>query len=123
MVNSQEMKQVVLNLVTNALDSLDAGGIVWIDVSRQGRQAVLTVRDNGCGMTPEVLEHLFEPFFTRRRDGLGTGLGLSITYRIVTDHGGQITAESPGGGQGSVLKVTLPIAEEGHGDNEQKQVA
>ena len=123
MVNSQEMKQVVLNLVTNALDSLDAGGIVWIDVSRQGRQAVLTVRDNGCGMTPEVLEHLFEPFFTRRRDGLGTGLGLSITYRIVTDHGGQITAESPQGGQGSVLKVTLPIAEEGHGDSERKQVA
>jgi len=123
MVNSQEMKQVVLNLVTNALDSLDTGGIVWIDLSRQGRQAVLTVRDNGCGMTEDVLEHLFEPFFTRRRDGLGTGLGLSITYRIVTDHGGQIIAESRGEKEGSVLKVLLPIAEEDHGDTKRAQVA
>lgn len=123
MVNSQEMKQVVLNLLTNALDSLETGGIVWIDLSRQGRQAVLTVRDNGCGMTEDVLEHLFEPFFTRRRDGLGTGLGLSITYRIVTDHGGQMTAESPGEGEGSVLKVLLPIAEEDHGDTKHAHVA
>ena len=123
MVNSQEMKQVVLNLVTNALDSLETGGIVWIDLSRQGRQAGLTVRDNGCGMTEDVLEHLFEPFFTRRRDGLGTGLGLSITYRIVTDHGGQIIAESPGEREGSVIKVLLPIAEEGHGDTTRADVA
>ena len=123
MVNSQEMKQVVLNLIINALDSLETGGIVWIDLGRQGRQAVLTVRDNGCGMTEEVLEHLFEPFFTRRRDGHGTGLGLSITYRIVTDHGGQIIAESPGEGKGSVLKILLPIAEEGHGKTRRAQVA
>ena len=93
-MNAQEIKQVVLNLITNALDSLDAGGTVWVSLARSGPWAELIVRDNGCGMTDEVLRHLFEPFFTRRRDGSGTGLGLSITYRIVTDHGGAIEPES-----------------------------
>ena len=55
-------------------------------------------------MTDEVLKHLFEPFFTRRRDGQGTGLGLSITYRIVADHGGTIEAASDGPGKGSRMR-------------------
>src|SRR4029079_19041316 len=76
-VNAQEMKQVVLNLITNALDSLDPGGTVWVELRRLGNQAELLVKDNGCGMSPDVLKHLFEPFYTRRRDGKGTGLGLS----------------------------------------------
>ena len=74
-------------------------------------------------MTSDVLEQLFEPFFTRRRDGQGTGLGLSISYRIVTDHGGTITADSPGNGQGSVLKVCLPLAEEAHAQQQHARVA
>ena len=107
-VNSQEMKQVVLNLLTNALDSLDPGGKVHVSLeSRQGT-AILAVRDEGCGMTDEVRKHLFEPFFTRRRDGQGTGLGMSITYRIVNDHGGTIQAESAGIGKGSTISVSLP---------------
>ena len=65
--------------------------------------AELTVTDNGCGMEPEVLEHVFEPFFTRRRAGQGTGLGLSISYRIVADHGGTIEAHSAGPGPGRHL--------------------
>lgn len=69
--------------------------------------------DDGCGMTEEVLEHLFEPFFTRRKSGQGTGLGLSIVHRIVTDHGGRIEATSAGPGQGSTFRVTLPVAEVG----------
>ncbi len=74
-VNPQEIKQVVLNLLTNALDSLDADGAVRVEVGRRDGLAEIDVVDNGCGMTPEVLEHVFEPFFTRRRDGQGTGLG------------------------------------------------
>lgn len=61
-------------------------------------------------MTEEVLEHLFEPFFTRRRSGQGTGLGLSIVHRIIADHGGRIAASSTGAGQGSTFRVTLPLA-------------
>ena len=74
-VNAQEMKQVVLNLLTNALDSLDRGGEVRLSLSSNAREAILTVKDNGCGMTAEVQEHLFEPFFSRRRHAQGTGLG------------------------------------------------
>jgi signal transduction histidine kinase len=108
-VNVQELKQVILNLVTNALDSLDPGGSVWITLKRNGTWAELVVRDNGCGMNEEVLRHLFEPFFTRRRDGSGTGLGLSITYRIVTDHGGTIEPSTEGPGKGSRMRVLLPL--------------
>jgi signal transduction histidine kinase len=109
-VNAQEIRQVVLNLITNALDSLDSGGMLRIELARRGDKAEIVFTDNGCGMTDEVLAHLFEPFFTRKRGGQGTGLGLSIVYRIVTDHGGQIDAQSDGPGRGSRFKVTLPLA-------------
>jgi signal transduction histidine kinase len=107
-VNPQEMKQVVLNLVTNGLESLDAGGRVVVAVERRGASAVIVVEDNGCGMTEEVQKHLFEPFFTRRRSGQGTGLGLSITHRIVAEHRGQIDVTSDGPGRGSRFVVSLP---------------
>ena len=109
-VTPQEMKQVVLNLITNGLDSLEQGGRVTIDLRRRGNRAEMIFQDNGCGMTDEVLTHLFEPFFTRKRGGQGTGLGLSITYRIIADHDGQIEAYSDGPGQGSRFVVTLPLA-------------
>jgi two-component system NtrC family sensor kinase len=111
MVNPQEIKQVVLNLIVNALDCVEEAGHVRVGVKRSGPDAILTFTDDGCGMTEEVLEHLFEPFFTRRKAGQGTGLGLSIVHRIVADHGGRIEASSAGPGMGSTFRVTLPIAE------------
>jgi signal transduction histidine kinase len=108
-VNPQEIKQVVLNLLTNALDSMDDGGTVRVGLEARDGAAVLMVADDGCGMEPEVLERVFEPFFTRRRGGQGTGLGLSITYRIVADHGGEIEAQSDGAGRGSTFRVRLPL--------------
>lgn len=107
-VNPQEMKQVVLNLITNGLDSLDPGGVVTVNVERHGATAKIVVQDNGCGMTDEVIQHLFEPFFTRRRGGQGTGLGLSITYRIIQEHEGKLLATSAGVGKGSQFVVELP---------------
>ncbi|MFN6398326.1 MAG: sensor histidine kinase [Planctomycetota bacterium] len=109
----QEMTQVVLNLVTNALESLDPDsktGIVRVKVQNrpESEQVYLLIEDNGCGMDDEVLKHLFEPFFTRRRDGRGTGLGLPITNRIITDHGGRITPRSDGPGMGSRFEIVLP---------------
>ncbi len=120
-VNVQEWKQVVLNLVTNSLDSLDPGGTVWVTLKKAGQFAELVVRDNGCGMNDEVLRHLFEPFFTRRRDGSGTGLGLSITYRIITDHGGTIEPASDGVGKGSRMRVLLPLVARDGGRHDRAQ--
>jgi signal transduction histidine kinase len=110
-INSQEWKQVVLNLITNGLDSLSSGGHLRIELAKHRGQIELVFTDDGCGMTDEVLKHLFEPFFTRRRNGQGTGLGLSITYRIVADHGGHIDVHSDGPGKGSQFRVSLPSGE------------
>lgn len=110
--NSQELKQVALNLITNALGSVESGGTVDIRLTAEDGQAVLTVSDDGCGMTPEIKQHLFEPFFTRRRDGQGTGLGLSITYQIVQEHGGEIEPYSEGPGKGSTFIVRIPLCQQ-----------
>ncbi len=107
-VNAREIKQVVLNLITNALDSVDDDGRLTIEIASRSGEFDIVFTDNGCGMTEEVRTHLFEPFFTRRRSGQGTGLGLSISYRIVADHHGVISAQSAGPGQGSQFRVTLP---------------
>ena len=72
--------------------------------------AEIIVSDNGCGMTEEVQQNLFEPFFTQRRGSQGTGLGLSIAYRIVEGHGGRLEAKSEGLERGSQLHVFLPLA-------------
>lgn len=122
-VNAQEIKQVVLNLITNALDSLNAGGTVNIRLRQTDGVAELVVRDDGCGMTDEVLQHLFEPFFTRRRGGQGIGLGLSITYRIIQDHGGEIVPHSDGPGHGSEFRVTLPLTASHENHQETRQAA
>ncbi|MCH7729481.1 MAG: HAMP domain-containing histidine kinase, partial [Planctomycetes bacterium] len=114
-VNPQEIKQVVLNLITNGLDSLEPGGQVTIHLSKSAERAQFVITDTGCGMTEDVLDNLFEPFFTRRRDGQGTGLGMSITYRIISEHGGNIEARSDGPGCGSTISFELPLVK-----NEQK---
>ena len=107
-INGPEIQQVVMNLVSNGLEAMDAGGVMTIEITEQADQVTLSVMDDGCGMTAEVIENLFEPFFTQRRDGRGTGLGLSISHRIVADHGGTIEVESPGPGRGSTFRVKLP---------------
>jgi two-component system, NtrC family, sensor kinase len=108
-VNGQEVKQVFLNLVINALESMEEGGVLTISQQMQGGQIELTFKDTGCGMTPDILENIFEPFFTRSRTGKGTGLGLSISHRVITQHGGEIEAGSDGPGKGSTFTVRLPI--------------
>lgn len=108
-VNSQELQQVLLNLVVNALESMDDGGRLTISQRQRDGMAELVFKDSGCGMTGEVLENIFEPFFTRSRTGKGTGLGLSISHRIITQHGGDIEAASDGPNLGSTFTVRLPM--------------
>ncbi|MBI3865669.1 MAG: HAMP domain-containing histidine kinase [Planctomycetia bacterium] len=107
-VNGPEIKQVILNLVANGLDAVERGGTLKITVQQQTDEVVLEFVDDGCGMTVEVIENLFEPFFTRKTVGQGTGLGLSISHRIVSQHGGTISPASAGPGRGSRFVVRLP---------------
>jgi signal transduction histidine kinase len=109
--NLTEMKQVLLNLTINALESTEpVAGEVSIEGRRTRDWIELQVNDNGRGMGPEVLRHVFEPFFTVRRgpNARGTGLGLSITHAIVESHGGRIYAESDGPGLGARFTICLP---------------
>ncbi len=108
-VNAQEIKSVILNLVVNALESMDEGGTLTITQQQKSEYAELTFADTGCGMSEDTLENIFEPFFTRSRTGKGTGLGLSISHRIISQHGGEIEASSPGPNHGSTFFIRIPL--------------
>ena len=109
LVNGPDLKSVVLNLVVNGLDSMDEGGVLTITLVQRGPAAELVFCDSGCGMEADVLENIFEPFFTRSRTGKGTGLGLFISHQIISQHDGTIEATSEGPGQGSTFTVRVPL--------------
>jgi PAS domain S-box-containing protein len=123
--DATQLHQVVMNLCSNAIQSMGEGGTVGVtleaaDAAADGslshgtlgpsRYARLTVADSGCGMDEATLSRIFEPFFTTKRIGQGTGLGLSIVYAIVTDLGGAIDVKSAVG-QGSTFAMYLPLVE------------
>ncbi len=102
-----ELKQVVLNLILNALDAIQEKGTISIRTYKSDKQwIVLSVKDSGCGISPEHLDKLFEPFFTTKPVGKGTGIGLSTCYNIIRQHGGEIVVSSEQG-KGSVFDVRL----------------
>lgn len=126
LADESNLEQVLLNLVVNARDSMPHGGIVRVTVdkldlfdvavrrhadARVGRYVVLTVQDNGCGMSADTQRHLFEPFFTTKPVGKGTGLGLSTVYGIVKQHEGWIEVQSELA-VGSTFRIFLPATDE-----------
>jgi two-component system NtrC family sensor kinase len=111
-VNGQDMKSVILNLVVNAIDSMDEGGTLTIRLATTpDGWAEMSFADTGCGMAPDTLQNIFEPFFTRSRTGKGTGLGLFISHQIIDQHGGTVEAASAGPGHGSTFTVRVPLKE------------
>jgi PAS domain S-box-containing protein len=122
-VDPAQIEQALLNLLINAADSMPRGGDVFVssrvaerhelgtsdDAADGGPYAVVSVRDTGCGMDEDTLEHIFEPFFTTKGISGGTGLGLASTYGIVRAHGGQIDVESAVG-EGSVFSFAFPTS-------------
>lgn len=110
------LKQVVLNLVANAIKYTTEGGKVTVNLSKETGQAEFSVKDTGMGIPAEDLPHVFERFYrgdksrTRGKDGAGFGLGLSIAYWIVRNHGGEIEVKSKLN-RGSTFTVRLPLAE------------
>lgn len=105
--NRSEIKQVILNLVANGMEAMEERGTLTVELQESTDQVELRIRDEGFGMTRDVLEHLFEPFYTHNKPGKGTGIGLAITHRIIAEHGGTIEAKSAGPGEGSTFHVHL----------------
>ncbi len=103
-----KLHQVVLNLVTNALDACDAGDRVTVRSRATDDEAIIEVSDTGSGMDASVRERIFDPFFTTKPPGKGTGLGLSISHGIVAAHGGRIEVRTASG-EGSLFTVRLPL--------------
>ena len=103
-----QLHQVLVNLVVNAMQAMSRGGPLSIETYAEGAGVVLAVEDQGMGMDPQVVRRIFEPFFTTKDVGEGTGLGLAMVHGIVTAHGGTIRVQSQPG-QGSRFEVHLPI--------------
>jgi two-component system NtrC family sensor kinase len=106
----QQIKQVFLNLLLNALQATDGRGRIQLRTRMRDGSASVRIEDDGCGISPEMLERIFDPFFTTR-PGEGTGLGLALCYQIVRRHRGEILVESAPG-RGSRFEVLLPVATE-----------
>jgi signal transduction histidine kinase/CheY-like chemotaxis protein len=106
-----QFENSILNLAVNARDAMDGRGLLTITArpewSTDGAHVVIAVRDNGCGMTPEVAERVFEPFFTTKPVGKGTGLGLSQIFSFVHQLGGEVAIESAPG-VGTTVNLRLP---------------
>lgn len=113
LVVADQIGQVLLNLVLNAIEIMPQGGVLRVRARREGQLLVLTLQNNGPPIPPAHLDHIFDPFFTTKPEG--TGLGLFISHNIVQQHGGTLGAENLKNGQGVVFSLTLPVlqAEDG----------
>jgi signal transduction histidine kinase/HAMP domain-containing protein len=105
-LDADRIKQVLFNLLNNALDAMPDGGELWVELLSRPDFLLLSVRDSGIGIAEEKLPLVFEPFYTDK--GQGTGLGLAISYNIVSDHGGEIHIDSQLG-EGTCVTVALPL--------------
>ena len=104
-----QIKQVLLNLLANAAEACrETGGEILISTGREDDKVTVTIKDNGTGIQPSDMEHIFRPFFTTKAEVKGTGLGLSVSYGIVKKHHGDIRFESQPG-EGTTFTVLLPI--------------
>ena len=109
-----QLLQVCLNIILNAFDAMGSEGELTITSKLAEEKVEITFKDNGPGMSKEVMKHVFEPFFTTKEAGKGTGLGLSVSYGIIKNFGGEILVESQIG-RGTTFTVILPLGEKRHG--------
>ncbi|WP_068615591.1 ATP-binding protein [Paenibacillus tuaregi] len=111
-IDVKQIKQVILNIIKNAMDAIeevegDHAGMIEIGAKQEGNYVNISIKDNGNGMDKTLLTRLFDPFFTTKEKG--TGLGLSVSYKIIKNHGGTISVDSMKG-EGTVFMVSLPLS-------------
>jgi signal transduction histidine kinase len=113
MADASQFQQVFMNIVMNAVQAMEEKGTVTIVTRRadHGDFVEVAISDTGCGIPPEKIDRIFDPFYTTKPSGKGTGLGLSIAYGIVTEHAGTIEAHSEVG-KGSTFIIRVPAAAE-----------
>jgi signal transduction histidine kinase len=104
-IDPDQIKQVLINLVKNAMEAMPHGGMITIRTCRERGGILVEVKDTGQGITPEHLKEIFHPFFTTKEKG--TGLGLAVSLKILNDHNGELLVSSRVG-EGSVFTVRLP---------------
>jgi PAS domain S-box-containing protein len=107
LADADQMNQVLINLIMNAVHAMPDGGVLRIGLQPAGAHVRLTVADTGHGIPPDVAAHIFDPFFTTKEFGKGTGLGLTVVKGILEEHGGMITVDSEVG-KGTTFTILLP---------------
>ena len=112
MLDETQMKQVFMNLVINAQQSMPDEGTITISLRQnvEEKQIEIKISDTGAGIAEKYVNRIFDPFFTTKSSGKGTGLGLAVSYGIVKQHGGEISVDSMPG-KGSTFTILLPIEE------------
>lgn len=103
-----QINQVFMNILSNAVQSIDGKGDIWVSTKKKGLEIIISIKDNGKGIPEKVLGKIFDPFYTTKPVGKGTGLGLSISYGIIEKHNGQILVDSVVG-KGTEFSIILPL--------------
>jgi PAS domain S-box-containing protein len=113
LASSNQMRQVVLNLLINAKEAMPRGGTLTLRTGREDNKVLIHIQDTGVGISEEIRDKIFEAFFTTKKKVKGVGLGLSVCYGIIKDHGGDIKVESEKG-KGTAFVIRLPIKSKSH---------
>jgi signal transduction histidine kinase len=111
MADKSQLQQVFMNVLMNAVQAMQEKGVITITTRHNAAASSveLLISDTGCGIPPEEVDQIFDPFFTSKASGQGTGLGLSIAYGIITSHRGSISVASEVG-KGSTFTIRLPVS-------------
>jgi signal transduction histidine kinase len=111
-IDKDQMGQVLLNILLNAIQAMPDGGVLKINTQTAVEQLVVTISDTGEGIPAEILSKVFDPFFTTKKEGQGTGLGLWLSQKIIEQHGGTIHMMSREK-QGATVRIVIPLNAKG----------
>ena len=119
MGNPHELRQVLVNIITNAVQAMGGQGILKISTTARDPEIQISIQDNGQGIPHNLLPKIFDPFFTTKQQGEGAGLGLTIARRIIQKYAGRILVNSKEG-EGTTCQITLPLNQKSSSDKKER---